>query len=125
MNEAGPLDLSALERLRRLGGDAFTCKMMELFRDYGTAKLGEARQALSAGDLPAVAKALHPLKSSAGNVGANRVQELAAQGETLARQPHNDALAATLVELEGAFAAAVSALDQQKQLLADPGAQRT
>jgi len=43
MSEFSPLDLSALERLHRLGGDDFTRKMIELFLDYGGTKLDEAR----------------------------------------------------------------------------------
>jgi len=121
MNQSSPLDLSALERLRRLGGDDFTRKMIELFLDYGGTKLDEARQALAASDLAALEEALHPLKSSAGNVGASRVQDLAAEAESLARQHQSEALTALLDELSLAFAATKAELDEKKQRLGSQG----
>jgi CheY-like chemotaxis protein/HPt (histidine-containing phosphotransfer) domain-containing protein len=124
MNQSSPLDLSALEQLRRLGGDDFTGKMIGLFLDYGGTKLAEARQAFAAGDLAAVAEALHPLKSSAGNVGASRVRDLAAEAESLARQHQSEALTAMLDELSLAFAANKAELDQKRQMLGSEGTKK-
>jgi CheY-like chemotaxis protein/HPt (histidine-containing phosphotransfer) domain-containing protein len=116
MHEPSPpgFDPSAMERLRQLGGEDFARRMIELFLDCAGAHLEEGRRALAAGDLAALAKSLHPLKSSAGNVGANRVQDLAAQAESLACQSQTQTLAAVLDELNQAFAAAKSALDERK-----------
>jgi HPt (histidine-containing phosphotransfer) domain-containing protein len=95
--------------------------MIELFLDYGGTKLDEARQALAASDLAALEEALHPLKSSAGNVGASRVQDLAAEAESLARQHQSEALTALLDELSLAFAATKAELDEKKQRLGSQG----
>jgi CheY-like chemotaxis protein/HPt (histidine-containing phosphotransfer) domain-containing protein len=125
MSEFSPLDLSALDRLRGLGGDDFTRKIIELFLDYGGTQLAEARQALAAGDLAALEAALHPLKSSAGNVGASHVQNLAAQAESLARQQQSESLLALLDELSQALVAAKSALDEKKQMLSSERTRQT
>ena len=74
MSQPGQIDPAALERLRRMGGDDFTLKMTDLFLSYGAQKIGEARQALQAANPAGVAKAVHAIKSSAGNAGAIEVQ---------------------------------------------------
>ena len=63
--------------------------MIDLFLEYAGQKIVEARAAQVAGNLTGVEKAVHPIKSSAGNVGARRIQELALQIEELARQGHS------------------------------------
>ncbi len=117
MNEPSPLDPAALERLRRLGGDEFAAKMVELFLSYTAQKLAEARQALADGKLAAVANAVHPIQSSAGNVGASRVQELAARIESLASDAPGDSLAPLVSELGEAFEAVKLELAEQKHAL--------
>lgn len=110
MNPPPDLDAAALERLHRLGGEAFVREMAALFQDYVGRKVAEARTAGAAGDLPALQKAAHPIKSSAGNVGATRVQELAAQIEDAARAGQSEVALASLAQLEDAFRAAAAAL---------------
>jgi HPt (histidine-containing phosphotransfer) domain-containing protein len=94
--------------------------MMDLFSSYGGKKLAEARQARQSGNLTALADAAHPLKSSAGNVGAARVQELAAQVESAAREQKADLAGAQLDELERAFAEARTFLETEKSKLVKP-----
>ena len=117
-----PINADAIERLLKLGGSKFTIEMMDLFSRYGGKKLGEARQAQQAGDLKALAEAAHPLKSSAGNVGAVRVQELAAQVESLARELKIDSAGTQLDLLERAFAEAILFLESEKVRLTKPPA---
>ena len=113
----GPVDGSALERLRKLGGDQFTGEMITLFLDYTQTKIVEARNALTAGDPLGVSKAVHPIKSSAGNVGAVQVQELAARIEQLAKQPPTDEMSDLVGKLEQAFAASKLNLEAEKARL--------
>lgn len=125
MSESPNLDPAALERLHRWGGSAFVGKMIDLFVEYAGAKIREARAAHTAGNLVGVADAVHPIKSSAGNVGAVRVQQLATRLETLARQAGSTSLAGLLDELEEAFGAAKPELEKSRQrfqaaLAADP-----
>lgn len=117
MSEPQNLDPAALERLDRLGGAVFVCRMIDLFLEYAGKKITEARAAQAAGDCAGVEKAVHPIKSSAGNIGACRVQQLAAQIEELAQQGRNEALAASMGELELAFAAVKPELEEKRRSL--------
>jgi two-component system, cell cycle response regulator DivK len=113
---SGPMENVALERLRKLGGDEFVGQMIDLFLDYAATKIAEARQAGLAGDLAAVARAVHPIKSSAGNIGASQVQEIAARLEQLTKQPPGGpGLNPLLGELERAFAEIKPLLEAEKK----------
>jgi HPt (histidine-containing phosphotransfer) domain-containing protein len=116
-DERPHLDLQALQRLEHLGGRAFVLKMIDLFNSYAGDKVAAARQAQAAGDLAGVQKAVHPIKSSAGNVGASSVQALAEQLEQSARQGQTAVVAELLAQLEQGFSLAKDALEQQKQAL--------
>lgn len=120
MHEPPNLDPEALQRLQRLGGDAFVCKMIDLFLDYAGKRIAEARAARDAGNFVAVEKAVHPLKSSAGNVGAARIQALAARIEALAEQGPSDALTVALGELEQAFAAVQPEIEEKRRGFVSP-----
>ncbi len=117
MSEPGNLDPSAIERLQRLGGDEFTRKMIGLFLTYTEQKLAEARQALADGRFDALAKAVHPVQSSAGNVGACRVQALAGRLESLALEPTSEPMNPLLDELDAAFVAVRTDLEERREAL--------
>jgi HPt (histidine-containing phosphotransfer) domain-containing protein len=114
MIETQNLDPAALERLQRLGGDGFVVKMIELFLEFAGGKVVAARRAQSAGDLAGVANAVHPIKSSAGNVGACRMQILARKIEELARQGQAGPLDDLVAEMEQAFVAAKAELERRQ-----------
>jgi HPt (histidine-containing phosphotransfer) domain-containing protein len=116
------LDPAALERLQRLGDRAFVCKMIDLFLDYVATKIAEAWAAHASGNCPAVEKAVHPIKSSAGNIGASQVRELAARIEELAQEADRQALATSLRDLEAAFAAVKPELEARRRSLLEPTA---
>jgi HPt (histidine-containing phosphotransfer) domain-containing protein len=120
MNEISQLDPAAIERLQRLGGRAFVVKMIDLFSSYGAEKLAAAKSAGQAGNLAGIADAVHPIKSSAGNIGARRVQELAQQIEQRARQSDGASLPGLLDELDAAFVAAKHELEQVKSSTGNP-----
>ena len=113
MNEEDCVDLEAVARLRRLGkGGPFVREMIDLFLGHAPAKLAEAQAGLQASDLSAVEKAVHSLKSSAGNVGARVVRDLAAQIERLASARQGADLPALMHELESALAHASTRLGE-------------
>ena len=120
--ETENLNPSAIERLVRLGGEKFAGDMIDLFFSYGGKKIAEARQAQQAGKLVALADAVHPLKSSAGNVGAVLVQELAKEVESSAREQNAELAGTQLNELECAYAAAKKLLELEKAKLPLPPA---
>ncbi len=115
MSESPQVDAATLERLQRLGGNEFVCKMIDLFLDYAAKKIAEARAAQEAGNLTGVENAVHPIKSSAGNVGALRLRELASRLEDLAHRGEADAVAVSLTELELAFGAVIPELEQRRR----------
>jgi HPt (histidine-containing phosphotransfer) domain-containing protein len=89
--------------------------MMNLFLSYGAQKIEEARRALEAANLGEVGAAAHAIKSSAGNVGALEVQDLAARIERQVAQSQTDSLATLMHDLELSFARAKSGLESRRQ----------
>jgi HPt (histidine-containing phosphotransfer) domain-containing protein len=122
MSETSAFNPAAIERLLKLGGQKFTLDMIDLFISYGSKKLAEARTAQQAGDLVKLSAAAHPLKSSAGNVGASRVQELAAQVELSAEEKKAELAGAQLDELERAFTEVKILLEAERARVAMPPA---
>ena len=99
MNDAECLDPAALDRLRQLGQGKFFIEMIDLYLDWSAKKLAQARAGEQAGDLHAIEQAAHSLKSSAFNVGAVQVRDLAQRIETLAQEKQMDAVIPLLREL--------------------------
>jgi two-component system sensor histidine kinase/response regulator len=110
-----PLEEAAIDRLRRLGGDEFAGNMINLFLEYSQTKLVDAQKASQAEDCAGVAKAAHPIKSSAGNVGANRVQELAASLEEAATAQQLGEMDRLLGQLAAALAEVKPRLELEKK----------
>ena len=71
----------ALERISRLGGEELVGRMIAAFMENATKRVGDARQALGSGDRDGLGRAAHSLKSSAANVGAERLRALAREIE--------------------------------------------
>ena len=97
------MDQAALARLCRLGGQQFALDMLDLFLSYGGEKLAEARLAWKTGSLETLADSVHPIKSSAGNIGATRIQALCAAIEQAVKQQNASSLEQQLNDLERAF----------------------
>jgi HPt (histidine-containing phosphotransfer) domain-containing protein len=117
VSETNAVNPAAIERLCKLGGSPFAARMIDLFITYCGEKVVAARQARSAENLAAVAEAAHPIKSSAGNVGALCVQDLAARVEHSAKSADLAHLDSELAALEQAFAEAKVVLETQKAQL--------
>lgn len=111
------LDPTALERLRRLGGEPLAQRMAALFVDLGRERVASARAGIEAGDAEAVERAAHSLKSSAGNVGAATLQEAATRAEEAAEAARAGRsgevpLAELVARMADAFEAARRALEE-------------
>ena len=102
MNDPECLDPAALDRLRHLGNGKFFIEMIDLYLDWSARKLAQARSGEQAGDLRAIEMAAHSLKSSAANLGAVQVHDLANRLETLAHDRQMDAVVPLLRELTAA-----------------------
>jgi CheY-like chemotaxis protein/HPt (histidine-containing phosphotransfer) domain-containing protein len=78
------VDTSVLARLSNedLGGDrAFVVELIDLFLEQAAAMLADLQTAANAGDQQEIARIAHTLQSSAGNLGARRLQRLCADAE--------------------------------------------
>lgn len=75
-------DLDALKRLERFGGLKLRVELTTLFLEEAPSRVATARAAVAAGDVEAVRAMAHMLKSSAGQMGAIRVQYLCERLET-------------------------------------------
>ena len=89
------VDQAAIDRLKGFGGPKLVRGMIELFISNAPLKAADAREALDCGDSAALRAALHGLKSSAGQLGAQTVyqaclagEELASRGELTPCAPH-------------------------------------
>ncbi|MGB0583232.1 MAG: Hpt domain-containing protein [Limisphaerales bacterium] len=97
------LDNESLERLQQLGENKFVHEMVSMFYGYAYEKLAAARAALAARDIDAVEKAIHPLKTSAGHVGALVMKQVAQQIEKSARDGEKEPIPGLLSALEQAY----------------------
>ena len=110
MNDLPLIDLAQLERLNEWGGDDLQRKMIDLFLTHSIERLDQIREGISTGSSEQAETGAHTLKSSAGNVGAQRVQRLAQDAESLAEEGKLDELEALFPSLEEEFQAACNAL---------------
>ena len=108
MNEADNLefDSEAVARMRRLGGDDLVRKVSGLFIETGRLRMTDLRGGVAAADLTAVARAVHSIRGSAGNVGALSVLQCATEIEQAALGARADEMPALVARLEVAMAAA-------------------
>jgi HPt (histidine-containing phosphotransfer) domain-containing protein len=99
-----------LGRLEKLGGGAFVREMVELFLDLTPGRIATLRTAIEGGNLDAVRFSCHQMKSSAANLGALLLYDLANEGEALAAAGEKATLGDLLERIETAY-------DQGRQLL--------
>jgi HPt (histidine-containing phosphotransfer) domain-containing protein len=85
------VEQAALDRLVRLGGAKLLRQMIELYLTHGPERLRAVEEGVQAGDAAMIERAAHTLKSSAGNLGAVRLQHTADALEALAAEGVVDA----------------------------------
>lgn len=115
----GTIDPRALERLREWGGDKLVLQMIGLFVSNASARLEQIRVGVRDQIIREAEMGAHSLKSSAANLGAERVRNLAAEIELAAADGDMAPVARRLPELETAFAAAVAALESIERGMTD------
>jgi HPt (histidine-containing phosphotransfer) domain-containing protein len=108
--ESDAIDVSALERLRKLGGEVLVSKMVDLFISHAEPAIQEASAGVGSGDLDVVRRAAHSLKSSAGNLGAQHVQRLAERIEQSAEHRNTAELKELMASLKEAYSEAKAQL---------------
>jgi HPt (histidine-containing phosphotransfer) domain-containing protein len=103
--QSEPLDHAALARLCAWGGEDLLRRIVAAFLEHAPAVLRAARAGLEGDDPTAVGAAAHSLKSSAAQVGAVRLSQVAAAIEELARAGAVAPLADRVAAMEHEFAA--------------------
>jgi len=102
-NQHNHLNGQALERLYKIGGASLVSNMIELFVENVTNRLQAAEEGLQQQDFQIIERSMHSLKSSAGNVGAELLQTMAAQIESLGIQHPWDDLRIKLRQVRKEF----------------------
>lgn len=110
MNDLPLIDAAQMDRLKEWGGKELQTKMVGLFLTHAKDRMDQIREGLASSHPQTAETGAHTLKSSAGNVGAQHVQRLAQEAETLAEQGNLDDLRSLLPSLESEFDAACLAL---------------
>jgi HPt (histidine-containing phosphotransfer) domain-containing protein len=115
MKDLPLVDLAQIDRLNEWGGADLKRKMIDLFLTHAMERLDQVRDGIATGSSKKAENGAHTLKSSAGNVGASRVQKLAQDAETLAEEGKLDELSALFPSLEEEFHAACEALKDVRE----------
>jgi HPt (histidine-containing phosphotransfer) domain-containing protein len=111
LSEVEPvIDPAAIARLTRIGGTNLARQMLELFMQLAPERITLAEAGYAAQDMKQVEQATHSLKSSAGNLGAIRLQHAATACEAAAEAGDTGALAPLMTALRAEYDAAHDAL---------------
>ena len=110
MNETVVIDMKAIERLHEWGGKRLVAQMIDLFLQQAPQRLEGLRQGLANGDVETVERSAHSLKSTAGNLGAMALSDLAAKAEAAAGKRDLGAVRGLFAEIEAEYTRAQDAL---------------
>lgn len=112
MSDLQILDSKAMERLREWGGEELASQMVELFLTNSPSRVDQIRSGLAGQDAEAAERGAHSLKSSAANLGAERVRHLALEIERAASGQDLSTAAELFLALEEAYALTRAALEE-------------
>ncbi len=104
-------DDSAIERLRRLGGEKLLQQLIDLFVRQTPERIARARAGGATGDGAAVRMPMHALKSSSGQLGAMAMMALCERLEEMGEANRLGDVNARLDELEAEYARVKSWLE--------------
>lgn len=110
MNETVVIDMKAIERLHEWGGKRLVAQMIDLFLQQAPQRVDGLRQGLANGDVETVERSAHSLKSTAGNLGATELSDLAGKAESAASQRDLATVRSLLAGIEAEYARARDAL---------------
>ena len=105
MDDLPVLEPSAVSRLEEWGGIALPYRMISIFLEHSPSKMEQIRDGIHAGEPERAGRGAHSLKSSAGNLGALRLQALAERVERMGESGDLEGLRAILPSMEEALAA--------------------
>jgi two-component system, sensor histidine kinase and response regulator len=109
------IDPEALARLREWGGDRLLAQMIHLFVESTPDRIRQIREGLDRDEVELVERGAHSLKSSAANLGAERLRELSGEMEDRAHRGDLAAAGTLLVPLVEAHESALRALAAMRE----------
>jgi signal transduction histidine kinase/CheY-like chemotaxis protein/HPt (histidine-containing phosphotransfer) domain-containing protein len=115
--EEQPLDTRVLAELadEENGGDpAFVVELIDLFLEQVPPTLARLQEAASLGNRQEIARIAHTLQSSAGNLGARRLQRLCSDAEAVSRGGEAGAAAQAVDALAAELERVVTALHAER-----------
>ncbi|MFT4688182.1 MAG: Hpt domain-containing protein [Verrucomicrobiia bacterium] len=115
--DAPVLDPAALDKLLQLGGADFVREMVKMFFGYADERLTIARSALAAGRMAEIEPAIHPLKTSAGHVGAQAMSYFCQEIERNGRDEIWDPMPELLSAAEKSYAEVKPLLEARLETL--------
>jgi HPt (histidine-containing phosphotransfer) domain-containing protein len=117
MNNQNGIDPAGLARLTKIGGPAFVRQMIDIFLEEVPGRMAAAREGERTGDHAAVGEAAHSIRQSAHNFGATDLSIIAEKIDRSVRSNDIADLSALVNDLETAFTAAKSWLEDQRKTL--------
>ena len=105
------IDPAALQRLEDWGGQSLSKEIVRLFLENGPTRVDQIRGAMDGEDLDAPERGAHSLKSSAANVGAQVLQQVAGELELAASGGDLRRVRDLIPNLEQAFTQAAEELE--------------
>jgi signal transduction histidine kinase/CheY-like chemotaxis protein/HPt (histidine-containing phosphotransfer) domain-containing protein len=111
-----PVNPRALDTIRAMPGTdgaALAEKVIRAYLDDTPGRLAQMKAAADVGDAEALRKAAHSMKSSSGNVGAERLASLCKELESIGRVGRTDGAPVLLERAAGEFARALEVLESQ------------
>lgn len=106
-----------LADLQRMGNTDFLSEIIKLFLDNAAEKLEAISTASDSTDLRELELHSHALKSSAANIGARQLSEIAAKLEHAAMEGLTDQIVPIVTELQSAYKTAKILLEQELEKL--------
>jgi HPt (histidine-containing phosphotransfer) domain-containing protein len=106
-----------IETLRIIGGPKLVRELIELFVRYAPERMATARAGIESGALGDAQRAMHSLKSSAGQLGLTALQEACSRGEASAGKADATGAATALAQVEAIWPETSAWLTEQARVL--------
>lgn len=103
MTDRPVVERSAIDRLKEWGGDELPAKLIDIFLTHTPERMRQIREGVESKESRTSEAGAHSLKSSAGNVGASRLQRMAERAEAKAEAGDLEGVRDLLPGLEEAY----------------------
>jgi HPt (histidine-containing phosphotransfer) domain-containing protein len=110
------IDQAVLDELRQsVGGDeAFVVELATAYLAEGQGHIDQVTEALARGDIEAMVRPAHTLKSSSAALGAARLSQICKEIEHAAREGRTDGLDTSVAAARAAWTDTVAAMNEMR-----------